>query len=210
MIGESPADQPASTFAVLLKQLRAEARLTQEELAYAAGLSPRSISDLERGISRTARKDTALLLADALAIGGSARATFVAAARGKAAVSEVLAARDAVAADSSVEATRRYRRVDRRASPSEIELRKLIDAMTAATASDGSVITGFWLIGLTAQAAPESSATWLLTASGCCGRFRGRSRVVQCRANGHSEIQSGRRRWLPESLPVLRSQEGTT
>jgi transcriptional regulator with XRE-family HTH domain len=194
MIGESPADQPVSTFALLLKQLRAEARLTQEELAYAAGLSPRSISDLERGISRTARKDTALLLADALAIGGSARATFVAAARGRATVSEVLAARDAVAADSPVEATRWYPPLDRRAFPDEIELRKLIDAMTAATASDASVITGFWLIGLTTGAAREASATWLLTASSCRGRFRGRSRVVQCRANGHSEIQSGRRR----------------
>ena len=35
-------------------------RLTQEELAEAAGLSPRSVSDLERGIDRTARKDTAV------------------------------------------------------------------------------------------------------------------------------------------------------
>jgi transcriptional regulator with XRE-family HTH domain len=99
MIGECPADQPAPTFAVLLKQLRAEARLTQEELAHAAGLSPRSISDLERGISRTARKDTALLLADALAIEGSARTKFVAAARGRAEAGEVLAARDAMPAE---------------------------------------------------------------------------------------------------------------
>jgi DNA-binding XRE family transcriptional regulator len=37
-------------FAGLLRQLRAEARLTQEELAEAAGLCPRSVSDLERGI----------------------------------------------------------------------------------------------------------------------------------------------------------------
>jgi transcriptional regulator with XRE-family HTH domain len=43
------------SFAGLLRQLRAEARLTQEELAAAAGLSPRSVSDLERGINRTAR-----------------------------------------------------------------------------------------------------------------------------------------------------------
>jgi transcriptional regulator with XRE-family HTH domain len=40
----------------LLRQLRAEANLTQEELAEAASLSTRSVSDLERGISRTARK----------------------------------------------------------------------------------------------------------------------------------------------------------
>ncbi len=53
------AGQPAPGFAGLLRQLRAEARLTQEELAEAAGLSPRSVSDLERGVNRTARKDTA-------------------------------------------------------------------------------------------------------------------------------------------------------
>ena len=64
------AEQPALGFAGLLRQLRAEARLTQEELAEAAGLSPRSVSDLERGINRTARKDTALLLADALGLTG--------------------------------------------------------------------------------------------------------------------------------------------
>ena len=58
--------QPALTFAGLLRQLRAEARLTQEELAEAAGLSSRSVSDLERGVNRTARKDTAVLLAGAL------------------------------------------------------------------------------------------------------------------------------------------------
>src|SRR6516225_6368100 len=46
------AEQPALSFAGLLRQLRAEARLTQEELAEAAKLSPRSVSDLERGISR--------------------------------------------------------------------------------------------------------------------------------------------------------------
>ena len=56
------ADQSALSFAGLLRQLRIEARLTQEELAEAARLSPRSVSDLERGINRTARKDTALLL----------------------------------------------------------------------------------------------------------------------------------------------------
>ena len=45
------AEQPALGFAGLLRQLRAEARLTQEELAEAASLSPRSISDLKRGAS---------------------------------------------------------------------------------------------------------------------------------------------------------------
>jgi transcriptional regulator with XRE-family HTH domain len=40
----------------LLRQLRAEAGLTQEELAEAAALSPRSVSDLERGIHATAHR----------------------------------------------------------------------------------------------------------------------------------------------------------
>jgi DNA-binding XRE family transcriptional regulator len=44
------AEQPVLGFAGLLRQLRVEARLTQEEPAEAAGLSPRSVSDLERGI----------------------------------------------------------------------------------------------------------------------------------------------------------------
>ena len=79
-------------FAGLLRQLRAGARLTQEELAEAAGLSPRSVSDLERGVNRTARKDTAELLARALGLAEPARGVFVASARGRAPAAEVLAA----------------------------------------------------------------------------------------------------------------------
>ena len=75
--------EPGLSFAGLLRQLRTGARLTQEELAEAAGVSPRSVSDLERGINRTARKDTALLLADALGLTGQVRVLFVAAARGR-------------------------------------------------------------------------------------------------------------------------------
>jgi transcriptional regulator with XRE-family HTH domain len=77
------AEQVAPGFGGLLRQLRADAGLTQEELAEAAGLSPRSISDLERGINLTARKDTARLLADALGLTGPARAQFEATARGR-------------------------------------------------------------------------------------------------------------------------------
>ena len=88
------AEQAALSFGGLLRQLRAEARLTQEELAEAAGVSPRSVSDLERGINRTARKDTAELLAGALGLAGPARELFVAAARGRAAAQDVLAARE--------------------------------------------------------------------------------------------------------------------
>jgi predicted ATPase/DNA-binding XRE family transcriptional regulator len=84
------------SFAGLLRQLRGEARLTQEELAEAAGLSPRSVSDLERGITRTTHKDTALLLAGALGLAEPVRALFVLAARGRGPAADVLAARQKV------------------------------------------------------------------------------------------------------------------
>jgi transcriptional regulator with XRE-family HTH domain len=85
-------EQPGLSFAVLLRQLRTGAQLTQEELAEAASVSPRSVSDLERGINRTARRDTALLLADALGLAGPARELFMAVARGRAPTTEMLAA----------------------------------------------------------------------------------------------------------------------
>jgi len=85
-------EQPALSFAVLLRQLRGKALLTQEELAEAATVSPRSVSDLERGINRTARKDTALLLAGALGLAGPARELFVAVARGQTPTAQMLAA----------------------------------------------------------------------------------------------------------------------
>jgi WD40 repeat protein/transcriptional regulator with XRE-family HTH domain len=85
-------EQAPLSFGGLLRQLRGGAQLTQEELAEAAGLSPRAVSALERGVNRTARKDTAELLAGALGLAGPARELFVAAARGKAPAGQVLAA----------------------------------------------------------------------------------------------------------------------
>src|SRR5215510_16533632 len=87
-------EQPALSFARLLRQLRAGTKLTQEELAAAAGVSPRSVSNLERGINRTAHKDTAILLAGALGLTGPAGELFVAAARGHVPPAQVLAAVD--------------------------------------------------------------------------------------------------------------------
>jgi transcriptional regulator with XRE-family HTH domain len=85
-------EQGALGFGDLLRHLRAGAGLTQEELAEAAGVSPRGVSALERGVNRTARKDTAELLAGALGLAEPTRAVFVAAARGRAPAGEVLAA----------------------------------------------------------------------------------------------------------------------
>ena len=86
------AEQAGLSFAGLVRQLRDEAGLTQEELADAARVSQRAVSDLERGINHTARKDTAILLAGALRLDGPARELFLAAARGRAPAAGVLAA----------------------------------------------------------------------------------------------------------------------
>jgi tetratricopeptide (TPR) repeat protein/transcriptional regulator with XRE-family HTH domain len=136
--GDGVAEQAALSFAALLRQLRAESRLTQEELAQAAGLSPRSVSDLERGINQTARKDTAMLLADALALADPVRGLFVAAARGRAPAAEVLTARDA-ASGASV-ATRTLPRDIAGFTGREPELRQLVGAVTGG-AGTGGVVT---------------------------------------------------------------------
>jgi len=86
------AEQGGQDFGGLLRQLRYDAGLTQEELAAAAQVSQRAVSDLERGINHTARKDTALLLAEALNLAEPVRPLFVAAARGHAPAGGVLAA----------------------------------------------------------------------------------------------------------------------
>jgi tetratricopeptide (TPR) repeat protein/transcriptional regulator with XRE-family HTH domain len=136
-----PVAEPVLRFAGLLRQLRTEARLTQEELAEAAGLSPRSVSDLERGINRTARKDSALLLADALNLTGEVQAAFVAAARGRAPAAEVLTARraGAAAAVSTAAATRTLPRDIAGFTGREAELARLLGTLADAAGEGGLV-----------------------------------------------------------------------
>jgi len=67
----------------LLKQHRESAQLTQEELAHLAGVSVRTISDLERGVRTMAYADTASRLCDGLALDPTARAEFKQTARGR-------------------------------------------------------------------------------------------------------------------------------
>ena len=86
------AEQSAVSFGGLLRRLRTAAGMTQEELAEAASVSARTISDLERGVNHTARKDTARLLADALGLAGIAWTEFEAAARGRAVPDQPFAA----------------------------------------------------------------------------------------------------------------------
>jgi predicted ATPase/DNA-binding XRE family transcriptional regulator len=60
----------------LVRTRRRAAGITQEELAERAGLSPRSISEVERGGAHVPRRDTVALLARALNLAGSERASF--------------------------------------------------------------------------------------------------------------------------------------
>ncbi|MGH2410754.1 MAG: TIR domain-containing protein, partial [Chloroflexota bacterium] len=71
-------DPPA--FADLLRRHRNVARLTQEELAERAGLSPRGVLYLERG-GRQPYRDTVRRLAEALALSEEERAALITAAR---------------------------------------------------------------------------------------------------------------------------------
>ncbi len=139
------ADQPALSFGGLLRQLRDEAGLTQEELAEAASLSPRSVSDLERGVNLTARHDTARLLAGALGLTGPQRALFEAAARGRLPAGKVLAAGDGAAAAATRTLPRDIASFTGRAA----ELAQLTDALTGAAAAGGEVggVVGIHAIG---------------------------------------------------------------
>jgi transcriptional regulator with XRE-family HTH domain len=70
-----------SPFGECLRHLRASAALTQEDLAERAGLSPRGISDLERGARRAPHLATVRMIADALDLGPADRQALLAAAR---------------------------------------------------------------------------------------------------------------------------------
>ena len=143
MRGNEPAtEQPALSFAGLLRRLRDEAGLTQEELAEAASLSPRSVSDLERGVNRTARHDTARLLAGALGLTGPQRALFEAAARGHAPADEVLAAGETAPAAATRTLPRDIASFTGRAA----ELAQLAGAVTGAAAAGGGLV-GIHAIG---------------------------------------------------------------
>ena len=132
--------EPGLSFAGLLRQLRAEAKLTQEELAETAGLSPRSVSDLERGVTRTAHKDTALLLAGALGLAEPVRALFVLAARRRGPAAEVLAAgQGQVPGAFAAMATRALPRDIAAFTGRQAELARLMGALATAAAADGGV-----------------------------------------------------------------------
>jgi predicted ATPase len=72
-----------SAFGRLLRQHRLASNLSQEALAEKARMSAVGVGALERGTRRAPYRDTVILLADALALAGSERERFVAAAQRK-------------------------------------------------------------------------------------------------------------------------------
>src|SRR5271165_1256664 len=74
----TPADFP-----LLLKRYRQARSWTQDDLAKRAGVSVRTVSDIERGLSRYPHRDTVELLAQALNLHGADAEEFTAAARGQ-------------------------------------------------------------------------------------------------------------------------------
>ncbi len=149
-MGAGPEPEPqVDTFGGLLRRLRVAAGLTQEQLAKAAGLSPRSISDLERGVNLTARRETMRLLADVLNLTGPERAGFQAAARG-------LTPNQATSAGAVATATRTLPRDIGAFTGREPEMRTVMRLAASARKSGGVVgicaIGGMAGIGKTAFA----------------------------------------------------------
>jgi transcriptional regulator with XRE-family HTH domain len=69
------------TLAELVRQYRSDARLSQEDLAERAGLSPRTISNIETGIAASPRATTLSLLVEALGLDAEKRERLVASIR---------------------------------------------------------------------------------------------------------------------------------
>jgi tetratricopeptide (TPR) repeat protein/transcriptional regulator with XRE-family HTH domain len=141
--------EPPVTFAGLLRTLRAQAQLTQEELAEASGVRPRTVSDLERGVATTPQRETIRRLADALGLTGPARAQFEAVARGRAVSA-------AAAAGGPAAATRTLPRDVASFTGRHQELQELAGVAAGATSAGGVVsihaIGGMAGVGKTAFA----------------------------------------------------------
>src|SRR4028119_1211020 len=72
-------ERAAASFGARLRTLRERAGLTQEELAFRAGLSPNAVSALERGTRRRPQPHTVRSLSEALELSEEQRAALLAA-----------------------------------------------------------------------------------------------------------------------------------
>jgi transcriptional regulator with XRE-family HTH domain len=127
--------EPPVTFAGFVRKVRTEARLTQEDLAEASGVRPRSISDLERGVAVTPQRETIRRLADALKLTGLVRVQFEAIARGR----PVPAGTEADGVGGAAAATRTLPRDIASFTGRQQELQELVTATSTAAQSGGVV-----------------------------------------------------------------------
>src|SRR3712207_4805382 len=75
---ETPGRE-APSFGAHLRRLREAAGLSQEELAFRAGLSPNAVGTIERGVRKRPQPHTVRSLADALGLAGQERTALLAA-----------------------------------------------------------------------------------------------------------------------------------
>ena len=75
-VANAEADESSAGFGDVLRDHRRAAGLTQEQLAERAGVSQRSISDMERGGAHVPRRDTVTLLVRALGLARPEREVF--------------------------------------------------------------------------------------------------------------------------------------
>jgi tetratricopeptide (TPR) repeat protein/transcriptional regulator with XRE-family HTH domain len=150
--------EPSVAFADLLRQLRAGAGVTEEELAEAASVSVRSVRDLEHGRVASPQKETVRLLANALRLTGAARAEFEAAARSRLMQGATAAA-----------ATRALPRDIGSFTGRQQELAELMGAVTGV--SDAGAVVGIHAIG--GMAGIGKTAFAVHAAHRLAGRFPG-------------------------------------
>ena len=154
-------------------------------------MSQRAVSDLERGVNATARKDTAVLLAAALGLDGPARDLFIAAARGRAPAGDVLAAAAREAGTASAAAASRTLPRDIAAfTGRQAELGQLMArwAETAAAAGGSGVVSVHAIGGM----AGIGKTTFAVHAAHqLAGQFPGRA-VLPAAARPHPRAAAGR------------------
>ncbi|MEW2429882.1 helix-turn-helix domain-containing protein [Micromonospora sp. NPDC047644] len=152
----SPAGRAA--LPELLRGHRRAAGLTQAELASRAGVGVRTVRDLERGRSNRPQRTTVELLAGALALTGTSRTAFLAAARGAGAepASDATSTAIAVGGDATSAATPADRSV---ALPPPValigrerDLTELADMLTAERGPRLVSLVGLAGVGKTALA----------------------------------------------------------
>jgi tetratricopeptide (TPR) repeat protein/transcriptional regulator with XRE-family HTH domain len=204
-----------SPFGHLLRRLRRAAHLTQEELAERAGVSLRGVSDLERGINRSPRRETVQLLADALQLGPQDRATLEAAARARISPSLAVSASPSQGVPGVVAATGLPPFVGRQREMARIA-RHLAVSATDGTTAPLLLVVGEPGIGksrLLAEAARRASAGGWQVLSGGCTRRSGQQPYAPfgdtlARSLTHLSLPEQRRAlqgcaWLVRLLPEL-------